>query len=161
MGIITHRALEEVDCTAMLGEFLQEHHLMDIVAGEAIRGRDEYPFKDSESRAVAQGIQAWAVELRSAVAIITVDVLLGEVPVGLGGHPLPQTRELVFNGLVLLLTVGGHAYIEGHFDHAMSPRRKRAGSLGCAPQGALSSGAVVDTLGPTAVDRCAGGRHGA
>jgi len=53
MGIITQRALEEVNRPARLGECLHEYHGMDRVAGEAIRGRDEYPFKASQGRVVA------------------------------------------------------------------------------------------------------------
>jgi len=32
MGVITHRPLDELDSTAALGEFIDQEHLMHIIA---------------------------------------------------------------------------------------------------------------------------------
>jgi hypothetical protein len=38
MQVITHRTLEKLHVVPVLGQFFEEHHLMDIVARQPIRG---------------------------------------------------------------------------------------------------------------------------
>ena len=50
MRVITHGTLEKLDATAALGEFVDEEHLMHIVTGQTIWGRDAVPVQRRPTR---------------------------------------------------------------------------------------------------------------
>ena len=53
---------------------------MDIVASQAIRGRDDHPIKGGIAYLIAQVIQSWTTQACSAVAVVTKNVLLIPFP---------------------------------------------------------------------------------
>jgi len=100
---------------------------MDIVAGEAIWCGHEYAFDGAYSGTIASVIQTRTVELGATITIITEDMFLCQMPVGLICHPCAQTGELLLNRLLLLLPIGGDPNIQGHFHHRGSPRCEGGG----------------------------------
>ena len=106
MRVVTHRPIQKLHLTPVLGEFFEEHHLMDIVTCQAIRGGEEDPLERAQGGAIAQPIQTWPIELCPAIAIISVDVFVRQMPVGLHHDMLAQASELLFNRLLLLLPIG-------------------------------------------------------
>ena len=86
--VLTHGPVQELDRTAPLGEFVDEEPLMHIIAGQAIRSGQQDPLKDGQGGPIPQPIQAGTVELAPTIAVIAVDVFLGQVPIRLGHHML-------------------------------------------------------------------------
>jgi hypothetical protein len=80
--ILTHRPLQELDLTAPLGEFIDEEHLMDIVTRQPVGSGHEHQVEGGQDRAIPQPIQTGPVEFGPTIAVIAVDILLGEMPVG-------------------------------------------------------------------------------
>jgi hypothetical protein len=150
MRIMTHRALQALDGTALLGQCLPEQHLMDVVAGESIRCRDEDPFEGPHGRPVTSLISARSVELGSTGASIAGDMRLGQMPVGLHGSTLPQTGALVRNRLLRLVPVGGDSGIESPFHHGVPPLWCLWASPGARPRRPTPSVGAAGTPGPTA-----------
>jgi hypothetical protein len=105
MGVITHRPIQKLHLAPMLGEFFEEHHLMDIVARQSIWGGEEDPLERAQGGAIAQPVQTRPIELGATIAIIPVDVFVRQMPVGLHHDMLSQASELLFNRLLLLLSV--------------------------------------------------------
>ncbi len=106
VGVIAHRTIEELDAAPGSLQFFQDHHLMDVVAGESIRRSQEDQIECRLGRLIAQVIQAGAFELGPTLAIVTEDMFLGQTPIGLCGHIGPQTGQLLVNRVGLLLAAG-------------------------------------------------------
>jgi hypothetical protein len=104
MRIITHGPLDKLDATATLGEFIDQEHLMDIVARSTIRGGDQHICKGGHGSPISESIKTGALECGATIAVITVDVLIGHRPIGVRRNVIAETTELLFNRLVLLLT---------------------------------------------------------
>jgi len=120
MRIVTHRTFEKLHVAPVLGQFFEEYHLMDIVTRSPIRGGEQKPLDRAEGSAIASPIQPRPVELCAAVAIISVDMVVRQMPVRLHRDMLPQAGELLCNRLLLLLPVGGDADREGYC-HGVPP----------------------------------------
>jgi len=85
MGVIAHGAIHKRDGTAPPRQFVDEEHLMDIGAGESVGRGEHHTFERRERRVVAQAVQAGPAQLGPTVAIVPVDVLLGETPLRVRG----------------------------------------------------------------------------
>jgi hypothetical protein len=118
--ILTHGPVQERDFTAPLGAFVDEEHLMHIVAGQAIRSGHQDPFKNGQGGPIPPPIQARTVEPAPAVAVVAVDVCLGQMPLRLGRHIRAKPGQLLFNRLRLLLTGGRDTDIQGYC-HGIPP----------------------------------------
>jgi len=116
--VITHGALDTFDPTATLGAFIDQEHLMDIVACSTIRGGDQDTCKGSHGHPVAEAIETGAVQFGSALTVITVDVLVGHRPIGVRRDVIAQTTALLCNRLVLLLTSRCNPGVESDFHGA-------------------------------------------
>ena len=92
---------------------------MDIVAGQAIRGRDDHPIKGSTPDLIPQPVQSWATQTRSTVAIISKNVFVLPLP-SVRLAMSPQEVSLLLNGLRLRLPLCRHTYIDRDF-HCCSP----------------------------------------
>ena len=97
-------SLDKLDATAPLGEFIDQEHLMDIVASQAIRGCDQDAFNDCHGDAISQPVEPRSLESGAAVSVVAVDVLVGDMPIGVRGDSVTETAKLLVNRLVLLLT---------------------------------------------------------
>src|SRR5215831_15923739 len=120
MGIVAHRALDKLDPTAPLGEFIDQEHLMDIIACSPIGGGDEDAFNGCHGDAIAQAVETRPLESGAAVSLIAVDVLVGDMPIGVRGDSVTETAQLLLNRLVLLLTGRGDPSVQSDF-HGCPP----------------------------------------
>ena len=106
MRILTHRALQELHLTPSLGECIDQQHLMDIVACQAIGGREEDPLKGGHGHPIPSPVPSGPIALGPTGAIIALEVLLGEVPSRLGHDVRTEPFELLGDRLGVLLTGG-------------------------------------------------------
>src|SRR5262249_35823567 len=67
----------------MVGQLIDQHHLMDIGARETIGSSDQRQLKGSDGRMIAEPVQTRTIQLCTTVAIITIDMFLGQVSVRL------------------------------------------------------------------------------
>jgi hypothetical protein len=106
VGVIAHGVFQKADLTPHFGQFVDEQHLMHIVAGQPVGRGDQHQFKLRQCRMIPQVIQARAVEFGPTVAVVPVDVLFREAPVGVLGDVGQQAFDLLLNRLRLMLVVG-------------------------------------------------------
>lgn len=71
MRIAAQGPVEELHHTAEALELLQQEDLVDILAGETIRRRDEDALDMRGGDGVAQGVEAGAAQGDTAVAVVT------------------------------------------------------------------------------------------
>src|SRR3954454_10427247 len=105
MRIAAHRSVEEVHHRPVLLQFLNEQHLMDIVARQPIRRGDEDAVQTRARCCIAQAVQAWTPEARTTMAVVTKDMLRRQNPALRLGMST-QTVELLLSGLRLSLALG-------------------------------------------------------
>jgi hypothetical protein len=86
---ITHRTIQQLNAASALTACVDEEPLMHGVTGQTIWGRDAHLCKGRPSGPVPPPLQPWALELGPALAVIAVDRLLGQMPVGLHRDILP------------------------------------------------------------------------
>ena len=104
MGIITHGTRDTFDPTTTLSEFIDQEHLVHIVTRSTIRGGDQDTCKSGHGRPIPEAIETGAIELGPALAVIAIDMLVGDVPIGVRRHRVSEATHLMFNRLLLLLT---------------------------------------------------------
>jgi hypothetical protein len=151
MRILTHGPVQELNRTAPLGEFVNEEHLMHIVAGQAIRSGHQDPFKGGQGGPIPQPIQARTVEPAPTIAVVAVEVFLGQMPLRLGRHICAQAGQLLVNRLHVLLTGGRDTDIQGDF-HGIPPGGVMAQDTGLR-RGPSPMAAGTDRRHPTVVHR--------
>jgi hypothetical protein len=76
MRILTHRPLEKVDLTATPREFVEQEHLVDVVARQTIWRGDQQPIELMPADGIPQAIQAGPTQMRSAVAVVPIDMVV-------------------------------------------------------------------------------------
>src|SRR5258708_25846487 len=87
IGILAHGSLQEMDLTAVSVQFLNEQHLMHILACQPIRGGDDHLVKAAIGGLITQALQTWTTQRRSAVAFIAKDLRVLPGPLlGLAMH---------------------------------------------------------------------------
>jgi hypothetical protein len=106
-------------------QFLQQQDLVDVVAGQPIRGRDQDQVKAAGGGAIAQAAEARTPQGRAAVAVIADDLIGGHVPALLPGVPR-QTLHLLLDRLGLRLTLRRYPDIKRHSHGHPPARRDRA-----------------------------------
>ena len=146
--ILAHRAVEKFDLAAMRFELFEQQHLMDIIARQPVGRGQHHPIDAALPYGIAQTIQPGAVQLRAAVTVVTVDVLIRQANVVGLLQMGPQAIELLLDGLLMDLVRGRYPHIHGNSHHA-SPLRTEAE----AQPGTGSSPAATGRLDPTAADR--------
>jgi|SRR5215475_2334517 len=129
MRIITHWPLDKLDPTAALGEFVDQEHLMHIIAGQAIWGGDQDAVKGRHGGPIPETIETGTVECGPAIAIIPIDVLIGDMPLGMRGHVIAEATHLLVNRLLLLLTACRNTDVESDF-HGVPPDQALAQNQG-------------------------------
>jgi len=80
VGILAHGTIDKLDLASSSFQFLNQEHLMDKVAGQAIRGRDDHPIKGGTSDLIPQSVQSWATQTRGTFAIISKNVFVLPLP---------------------------------------------------------------------------------
>jgi hypothetical protein len=120
MRIITHRPLDQLNPTAVWGECVDSEHLMHVMVGEAIGGGDQHPFHGGQRSPIPEAIQTGTLERGTAVAVITIEGLVGHRPIGGCRTVIASRTALPFNRLVLLLTSRCNPGVESDC-HGMPP----------------------------------------
>ncbi len=118
--VTAHRPVEELDLRPVLLQLLDQEHLMDVVAGQAVRRGDQDAIQPGARRGVAQAVQAGAAQRGPAATVVAEDALGRQGPAprrGVGTQPL----ELLFSRLRLGLALGRYPSIGG-YSHGGSPR---------------------------------------
>ena len=129
--VVAHGPVQELGCAAGTSPFLQEHHLVDVVARQAVGRRDQHAVDLAALDGVAQAVEPWAHQRGTAVAVVAEHMGGVEGP-ALGGMRADmgdKARELLFNGLVLDLMAGRNAAVD-RYAHGVPP----AGSGAPAPR---------------------------
>jgi hypothetical protein len=129
MRIITHGPLDTLDATATLAECIDQEHLMDIVARSTIRGGAQPTGQGGHGRPVSESLETGTLEGGAAIAVITVDGLVGPIPIGGRRHVIVETTELLCNRLGLVLTRRGNPDIESDF-HGAPPDEAMGQDIG-------------------------------
>ena len=62
MWSVAHRLVEELDAAAGALQFLQQEHLVDIVAGQPVRRGDQDAVVVAKAHLIAQPVEGGAVE---------------------------------------------------------------------------------------------------
>ena len=98
--VVTHGAVEKLYLATHLAQFLDEDHLMNIVAGKSIWRREQQAIQLAIAGFVAQPVQPGASQRGPTVAIVTEDAILSQYPT-LALHVAAQACKLLLNRLVL------------------------------------------------------------
>ena len=149
--VLTHRALQTLDLTAPLGQCIAAEHLLHIGAGQAIRSGHQDLCQDGQGGPIPQPIHARTVEPAPTIAVVAVDVFLGQMPLRLGHPILAKPGPRLCNRLRLLLTGGRDTDIQGDF-HGMPPGGVMAQNMGLR-RGPSPMAEGTDRLPPTVVPR--------
>jgi hypothetical protein len=147
MRVITHRTIQKLHAASALTQFVDEEQWMHIVPGQTVWGRDEYLCKGRQRGPVPQPLEPWALELGPAIAVIAIDVFLGQLP----SDRRLSARHLLLNRLCVLLSGGGDPDREGNF-HDDPPE----GAMGQATSLLHVPWPIAEGTGrhhPTVVDR--------
>ena len=159
MRIIAHGAIQEFGSTSGLRPFLQEDHLVHIVAGEAVGGGDEHAVDLAALHGIAQVVQPRAGEDRAAVAVVAEHVRWVEAPAlgGMGMNMSGKPPELLLNGLVVDLVAGRNAAIDC-YPHGRPPAGLGTPVPRSAPGRSSPTAEGADTPGPSAAGPWASAR---
>jgi len=104
MRISPHGTLDQFDPPPPLGECIDQAHLGYIVTRSTIRGGEQDTCKSGHGRPLPEAIATGAVALGPALAVIAIEMLVGDMPIG-GRCPIVvEATQLLCNGLLLLLT---------------------------------------------------------
>jgi len=104
--VITHRSIQELNLTAPALHFIDQQHLMHVLARQTIWGGDQYHLKGAQRRMIAQLIQTRTIQRCAAIAVVPVHVFFSQVPVRHRRDLGPQPVQLLLNRLRLLLAAG-------------------------------------------------------
>ena len=158
MWIVRHRTLGELDLAAAPRQFIDEHHLVDVVARETVRCGDNHDIELTGPHAIAQRIQPRSIERAAAEPVITKDALVAQLP-AFAAYVCLNAGQLLFNRLRLDLVVRRHTEICG-YSHEVAP--SLPGWRTGLRSGWSSAASTLSTI-PAEIDRpgpIAGGRRG-
>ena len=79
MRILTHRPLQKFDLAATLREFVEQEHLVDVVARQTIWRGNQQPIERMPADGIPQAIQAGPTQMRSAVAVVPKDLVVRQL----------------------------------------------------------------------------------
>ena len=80
MGVLTHRAIHKFHLTPTFFELLNEHQLVDILAGQPIGSSDDHQVKVGQGNLIAQAVKTRSLQTRSTVSVITKHMLILPFP---------------------------------------------------------------------------------
>ena len=89
----------------MPGQFLDQQHLMNVVAGQPVRRGHHHHVKIGQRRMIPQPVQPRPAKPGTAITVITVNVLLIQLPAAFG-HRRAQPVKLLLDRLRLGLAGG-------------------------------------------------------
>ncbi len=109
--VVGDRPLDELDLARGLAELLQQEDLVGITPGESIGAIDADDFEFALAGGVAEAVEGGAVEPRTRITLVDVDVIVFEF-VAVCGRPAPQGVELAVDRLVTPLPLGRDAGVD-------------------------------------------------
>jgi hypothetical protein len=112
VGIVRDRMLHKRHLDPSAAEFFQQQHLIGVLASQAIGRQHGDELDGAVTHGIAQSVESGAVKPAAAVAVISEDMLFGEVVI-LGDSPCTQRGKLAVYGLTALLVLGRDAGIDG------------------------------------------------
>jgi hypothetical protein len=115
MRVITHRPIEKLNLTAPALHFIDQQHLMHILARQTIGSRDQYQLKGAQRRMIAQMIQTGTIQRCTAIAVIAVHMFFSQVPIRRHRDLGMQPAQLLLNRLRLLLATGRDPNVQCDF----------------------------------------------
>ena len=129
MRILTHGPLDTLDTAATLGECIDQEHLRHRVPCEASGRRHQPACKGGHRCPVSESVQTGTLERGAPVAVIAIEVLVGNMPIRLERHGGVQAAEVLLHRLRLLLTTGRDTPGESDF-HGIPPEDAMAQGSG-------------------------------
>ena len=81
-----HRPVQELHLAATGGQLVDQQHLVDVVAGQPVRRGYQHQVQLGQRRVIAEPVQPRPADTGAAIAVITVDVLVIQVPAALRGR---------------------------------------------------------------------------
>src|SRR5215469_13234139 len=100
MWVLAHRAVQEFYSTAAVFPFLNQYHLMNVVARQTVWTGEQHSIQDSAFHAIAESIQTRTIQIGSAVAVIPKNAVRRQ-RLALQLQVLSQPLQLLFNRLSL------------------------------------------------------------
>jgi hypothetical protein len=119
LWVLSQGLIEELDATSCPREFFQQHHLMDVIARQTVRTRDQHPVNCGLLDSIPQAIEPWPVERGTTIPIITENILWTQ-GLTLRMDVRGETFDLLFNGLSQGLPFGRHPDID-RYAHVLPP----------------------------------------
>jgi len=157
--VITHRSIQELNLTAPALHFIDQQHLMHVLARQTIRGGDQYQLKGTQCRMIAQMIQTRTIQRGAAIAVIPIHVCFSQVPICLHRDLGPQPGQLLLNRLRLLLAAGRDPHVQSNLHD--SPPRMMMGQAQHLQVSPLPNAGETGRHNPSGVDhRCGWLRNG-
>ena len=120
MRVGAHRPVQELHPAAAAGQLIDQQHLVDVVPGQPVRRGHQHYVQLSQRRMIPQPVQPRPAQAGTAVAVITVDMLVIQLP-ATPGHRRAQPVKLLLDGLRLGLAGGRHPRIHRR-PHQAPPR---------------------------------------
>jgi len=120
MRVIAHRPVQELHPAATGGQLLDQQHLVDIIAGQPVRRSNQHDVQISQRRVIPQPVQPRPPQAGAAKPVITVDMLILQLPAALRGRRT-QPVKLLLDRLRLRLAGGRHPGIHRR-PHQAPPR---------------------------------------
>src|SRR5262249_56856565 len=87
-----------------LGAYRADEPLRDIIAGQASRGSDQDTFEGRQGGPSPETIAPGALEGSPAIAVLTLEVRFGDLPLGVGRRGGAEARQVLVHRLRLVLT---------------------------------------------------------
>ena len=136
--VVAHGTVEELGGAAGVRPLLEEHHLVHVVARQAVGRGDEHAVELAAFHGVPQAVEPRARQHGAAVAVVAEHVDRVERPAlgGVGAHVRGQAPELLLNGLVLDLMAGRDTAVDRY---AHGTPRAGSGAPAATPAPARSS----------------------
>ena len=79
MRILTHWPLEKFDLAATSRNFVEQQHLVDVVARQTIWRGNQQPIELMPTDGIPQAIQAGPTQMRSTVAVVPKDMVVRQI----------------------------------------------------------------------------------
>lgn len=98
LRVLAQRLIEELDAASPLRELFQQHHLIDIIARQAVRTCDHHPVNRGLFDAVPQAVEPRSVQRGATISIVAENILCPE-GLSLRLYVCGEALDLLFNGL--------------------------------------------------------------
>ncbi len=152
LGGLTHRLIEALDTASHASAFLPPQHLMDIVACQTIRTRDDDPGERPLLPLVTSAVKPRSVQRGTTIPIVAED-LLGTQGLAWGMDVREEALDLLCNGLGQRLPGGRYPAIDRDAQASPPPVVRERGRARWTARSVSSRAAGLGTPDPIAAPR--------